>query len=72
MVPIRFVFTAHCGNCGNFEVQRIAAKYGEGEFAFLWRTLRVPCFRCPRCRHHFFSTMRRKRIQPAPQQSSPA
>jgi hypothetical protein len=72
MVPVRFVLSAHCSDCGNFEVQRIAAKFGEGEFAFLWRTLGIPCFRCPRCRHHFFSVLRRKRFHQASQQSSAA
>jgi hypothetical protein len=32
----------------------------EGEFAFLWRALQMPAYRCTRCRRHFFSMLKRK------------
>jgi hypothetical protein len=54
-VPVRSHFYAHCGLCGNLELQRIAAERVPGMSSLFWRVLRIPALRCEPCRHKFFS-----------------
>jgi hypothetical protein len=54
-VPVRSHFYAHCGICGNLELQRIAAERVSGMSSLFWRVLRIPALRCEPCRHKFFS-----------------
>jgi hypothetical protein len=55
LMPFRTFFYAHCGICGNLELQRIAAGRVPGATATLWRMLGLPALRCEPCRHKFFS-----------------
>jgi len=55
LVPLRTFFRAHCGICGNLDLQRIAAKHVPGVTAILWRILGLPALRCEPCRNKFFS-----------------
>jgi hypothetical protein len=48
---------AHCPVCGNPDLKRIAAEHVEGAFAFLWRALSVPAYRCEPCRYKYFSIL---------------
>jgi uncharacterized protein with PIN domain len=48
---------AHCPICGNHELKRISAEHVSGAFAFLWRWLSVPAYRCEPCRHKYFSVL---------------
>jgi hypothetical protein len=57
LMPLSDALHAHCSFCGNLELQRISAEYVEGTFAFLWRFLGVPSFRCEPCRHKYFSVL---------------
>jgi hypothetical protein len=54
-VPLRSFFYAHCGICGNLELQRISAEHVPGVTSILGRILRIPALRCEPCRHKFFS-----------------
>jgi hypothetical protein len=65
-MPVRHHFYAHCGICGNGELQRIAADHVPGVAAILWRVLRIPALRCEPCRHKFFSVrplLKERRVQ---------
>jgi hypothetical protein len=64
VVAAAFALTAHCRLCGNFDIQRISRKYVGGRTAWLFRLACVPAYRCPPCRHHFFSTLPRRNIKP--------
>jgi C4-type Zn-finger protein len=55
LMPFRTFLYAHCGICGNLELQRISAEHMPGKTAFLGRVLRLPALRCEPCRHKFFS-----------------
>src|SRR4029077_3460377 len=55
LMPFRTFFYAHCGICGNLELQRIAAKRVTGAAGILGRILGLPALRCKPCRHNFFS-----------------
>jgi C4-type Zn-finger protein len=46
---------AHCPICGNPDLKRISADHVDTTFAFLWRRLSVPAYRCEPCRHKYFS-----------------
>lgn len=48
-------FHAHCDICGNLELQRIGAENVPGALSTVGRWLGLPAFRCPPCRHKFFS-----------------
>src|SRR3989475_12867586 len=54
-LPLRTFFYAHCGICGNLELQRISAEHVPGVMTRFWRVLRIPALRCEPCRHKFFS-----------------
>ena len=54
-MPFRTLFYAHCGICGNLELQRIAPERVPGMTTILWRILGLPALRCAPCRHKFFS-----------------
>jgi len=65
--PIGYVWYVHCGLCGNFDVQRISSEHGMGMFAWVFRLLRVPTYRCAPCRNRFFSFRIYRRIVPTKQ-----
>jgi putative FmdB family regulatory protein len=46
---------AHCPICGNPDLQRIAAEHVDTTFAFVWRRLSIPAYRCEPCRYKYFS-----------------
>jgi hypothetical protein len=54
-VPIRRVHYVHCRQCGNLGVKRISREYVTGSFAWLFRILYLPAYRCAPCRYKFFS-----------------
>jgi len=56
-MPLSHTFHAHCAICGNIDLKRISGDYVETISAFVWRTLRIPAFRCDPCRHKFFSIL---------------
>jgi hypothetical protein len=64
-VPPKFFFAAHCGRCGNFDLQRIAKQHVSGWFAWIPRLAGVPAYRCDPCRNRFFSIRPLRKIQPA-------
>src|ERR1700674_1504730 len=53
--PFRIFLYAHCGICGNLELQRISAERVFGMTARLGRILGLPALRCEPCRHKFIS-----------------
>ena len=55
LMPFRTFFYAHCGICGNLDLQRIAAERVPGVTAILGRILGLPALRCEPCRNKFFS-----------------
>jgi hypothetical protein len=55
LMPFRTFLYAHCGICGNLELQRISAEHVPGVTAFLGRIFRLAALRCEPCRHKFFS-----------------
>ena len=55
LLPLRTLLYAHCGICGNLQLQRIAAQRVPGMTRILWRMLGLPALRCEPCRHKFFS-----------------
>ena len=65
--PISYVRYVHCGMCGNLDLQRISSEHGAGTFAWLFRLLRFPTYRCAPCRNRFFSLRIYRRIVPAVQ-----
>jgi hypothetical protein len=67
LVPIEFVHYAHCGQCGNLALKRIASDHVTGPFAWLFRALHLPAYRCAPCRNKFFSIRRQIRVVAAPQ-----
>ena len=54
-VALRFMYLAHCGRCGNFDLQRIGRNYVKGWFAWPLRMMRASAYRCEPCRNRFFS-----------------
>lgn len=66
-VPIAYVHYAHCLRCGNLAVKRISPDYVAGSFAWLFRIMRLPAYRCAPCRNKFFSIRRHLRVVPTPQ-----
>jgi len=64
LLPFRTLFHAHCGICGNLELQRVAAERVPGMTTILWRILGLPALRCEPCRHKFFSVRPLQREAP--------
>ena len=60
--PIAYVRFVHCGICGNMDLRRISSEHGIGAFAWLFRLLRFPTYRCAPCRNRFFSIRPFRRI----------
>lgn len=54
-IPLRLLFYARCGICGNLELQRISAEKVSGLKSVAGRLLGLPALRCAPCRHKFFS-----------------
>lgn len=46
------------------DLQRISSEHGAGAFAWLFRLLRFPTYRCAPCRNRFFSLRMYRRIVP--------
>jgi hypothetical protein len=55
ILPFRTFFYAHCGICGNLELQRISGEHVPGAISIFGRVLGIPALRCQPCRHKFFS-----------------
>ena len=72
-VPIAYERFAHCPLCGNMDLRRISAEHGAGSFAWLFRLLHFPTYRCAPCRNRFFSIRAFRRIVPVeqPTETSP-
>jgi hypothetical protein len=54
-LPFRFWFYAHCGICGNLDLQKISPEYVPGPLSFAGRLMRLPALRCEPCRNKFFT-----------------
>jgi hypothetical protein len=63
-VPMPFLFNVHCRKCGNLDIQRISREHVTTWYAWLFRLLRVPAYRCAPCRERFFSFLTFRRIRP--------
>jgi hypothetical protein len=61
---IPYVRYVHCAMCGNMDLQRISSEHGAGPFAWLFRLLGFPAYRCAPCRNRFFSLRTYRRIVP--------
>jgi len=55
LLPFRTLMYAHCGICGNLELQRISAERITGVTSTIGRLLGIQALRCAPCRHKFFS-----------------
>lgn len=55
IMPLADSLHAHCPICGNPDLKRIDPEHVDSMFAFLWRHLRIPAYRCEPCRHKYFS-----------------
>jgi hypothetical protein len=51
--------------CGNMDLTRISSEHGAGAFAWLFRLLQFPAYRCAPCRNRFFSARIYRRIIPS-------
>src|SRR5690348_13199108 len=54
-IPAKFLYYAHCGQCGNLNLQRISPDKVPGAFARVGRLLRLRALRCEPCRNKFFA-----------------
>jgi hypothetical protein len=74
LLPFRTFLYAHCGICGNLELQRIPPERITGMIAIVARLLGIPALRCEPCRHKFFSARALHReersVAPASSESS--
>lgn len=70
LLPFRTFLYAHCGICGNLELQRISAERITGMIAIAARLLGIPALRCQPCRHKFFS-VRPLRHEERPVETAP-
>lgn len=66
-VPMPYQRFTHCRLCGNLGVKRISREYVTGYFAWAWRAMRLPAYRCASCRYKFFSIRRQYRVVSSPQ-----
>lgn len=46
------------------DLQRISREHGAGTFAWLFRLIHFPAYRCAPCRNRFFSILSYRRIVP--------
>jgi hypothetical protein len=53
--PLHNLFYAHCGICGNQELQRISGEHVPGVTSIFGRMFGIQALRCQPCRHKFFS-----------------
>lgn len=60
-----YVWYVHCRMCGNMDLQRISSEHGMGWFAWVFRLVGAPAYRCAPCRNRFFSFRIYRRIVPA-------
>lgn len=61
-VPVPYVRYVHCDMCGNMDLTRISSEHGAGAYAWLFRMLRFPAYRCAPCRNRFFSIRTYRRV----------
>jgi len=54
-IPLRHLYYARCGICGNLGLQRISPDKVPGIFSVVGSFLGLPAMRCAPCRHKFFS-----------------
>ncbi len=72
VVPVSYAWYAHCGLCGNFDLQRVSSDHVyEGRLPWLGRMLHLPAYRCAPCRNRFFSLFPRRRIRPLQSEGTP-
>jgi C4-type Zn-finger protein len=57
LMPLSFMFRAHCPHCGNLEVRRISPDFVNTPLGGIWRLLQIPALRCDPCRHKYFSVL---------------
>jgi hypothetical protein len=57
LMPLSFMFRAHCPHCGNLEVRRISPEFVNTPLGGVWRRLNIPALRCDPCRHKYFSIL---------------
>lgn len=69
--PPGYARYVHCANCGNMDLQRISSEHGMGPFAWFFRLLGAPAYRCAPCRNRFFSFRLYRRIVPAQEHEHP-
>jgi hypothetical protein len=65
IVALRFWPLAHCARCGNLNLQRISREYVTGGYAWFFKLVRAPAFRCEPCRYRFFSIRPNRKILPS-------
>src|SRR5215469_6482211 len=70
IMPLGATLRAHCPICGNQDVKRIAADRVETSFAFVWRFMKLPAYRCEPCRYRYFSIRPRKAVKEVGQLTS--
>jgi hypothetical protein len=65
-VAVSFFGYAHCGRCGNFDLEHIARnRVQNGTLLFAKRFLGFPAYRCDPCREKFYSLRPFRRILPS-------
>ena len=68
-VALRFLFSAHCGRCGNLDLHRLPRDQVQVWNSWIFKLARIPAYRCAPCRQRFFSILPRRKFQPV---TSPA
>jgi transposase-like protein len=71
-MPVSDSLHAHCPICGNQDLKRISPEYVNSPLGFVWRTLRVPAYRCEPCRHKYFTILPRHNAESAAEELSSA
>jgi hypothetical protein len=66
-----YLVFVHCRRCGNLDIQRVSAKHVDGWYAWIFRLLQLPAYRCPPCRRKFFSVLIHRRMRPVDELLSP-
>jgi uncharacterized protein with PIN domain len=63
LVPATYAVYAHCGRCGNLDLQHVSRdRVVEDALAPIKRLLHFPAYRCDPCRQRFFSVRPFRRI----------
>jgi hypothetical protein len=53
--PLHNLLYAHCGICGNLELQKISSEHVPGVSSIFGRMFGIPALRCEPCRNKFFA-----------------